>query len=281
MEHSHISLFVSACHRRKSKKKNPHSRLPPRVKKHVANHNICDSQYVESLILGITNICDFLPIGTDVTYDHFLGRNHYISKRSKRQRCTFPLAFLSSALVGVIGSCVERIGKNKTAQTMDFSAPILWACTHTRRSCLLCSLCVLSKSSLLSLYCHFVFMAPIPPSRRQEYQFRAEELNNLLDSVERFLPISQAVANVHLENYCWEVWTTESLRHKFQEIARRTSPTCDPNCPDYVIKAKQINRQLAEMIDALSGGSVACPMALILMAQGPVSLPMSLTAKPL
>jgi hypothetical protein len=85
-------------------------------------------------------------------------------------------------------------------------------------------------------------MAPIPPSRRRGYQFRAEELNDFLDIVKSFLPISaqnwQAVADVHLENYRQEARTAESLRRKFQEIARRTGPTGDPNCPPYVIKAK-------------------------------------------
>jgi hypothetical protein len=47
------------------------------------------------------------------------------------------------------------------------------------------------------------------------------------------------------------------LRRKFQEIAHRIGPTGDPNCPPYVIKAKQINRQLVQMIDASSGGSEA------------------------
>jgi hypothetical protein len=46
-------------------------------------------------------------------------------------------------------------------------------------------------------------MAPIPPSRRHGYQFRADELNDFLDIVESFLPISaqnwQAVADIHLE----------------------------------------------------------------------------------
>ena len=104
-------------------------------------------------------------------------------------------------------------------------------------------------------------MAPIPPSRRRGYQFRADELNNFLDIVESFLPISaqnwQAVADIHLENYRQEAWTAESLRRKFQEIARRTGPTGDPNCPPYVIKAKRINIQLVQMIDASSGGSEA------------------------
>jgi hypothetical protein len=104
-------------------------------------------------------------------------------------------------------------------------------------------------------------MAPIPPSRRRGYQFRAEELNNFLEIVKSFLPISvqnwQAVADIHLENYPREARMAESLRRKFQEIAHRTGPTGDPNCPPYVIKAKQINRQLVQMIDASSGGSEA------------------------
>ena len=55
-------------------------------------------------------------IGTDVTYNHLLGGNPYISKRPKRQQCTFPLALLSLALVGVLLALVERIGMNKTAR---------------------------------------------------------------------------------------------------------------------------------------------------------------------
>jgi hypothetical protein len=104
-------------------------------------------------------------------------------------------------------------------------------------------------------------MAPIPPTRCRGFQFRAEELDDLMDLVESFLPISvqnwQAVAHVHLENYRWEARTAESLRRKFHEISRRTGPTGDPNCPPYVIKAKQINRQSVQMIDASSGGSEA------------------------
>ena len=101
-------------------------------------------------------------------------------------------------------------------------------------------------------------MAPIPPSRRRGYQFRADELKDFLDIVESFLPILvqnwQAIADIHLENYHQEARTAESLHCKFQEIACRTGPTGDPNCPPYVIKAKQINRQLVQMIDASSGG---------------------------
>ena len=104
-------------------------------------------------------------------------------------------------------------------------------------------------------------MAPIPPSRCRGYQFRAEELNDFLEIVESFPPISaqnwQAAADIYLENCRREAQTAESLRRKFQEIAPRTGPTGDPNCPLYVIKAKQINRQLVQMIDASPGGSEA------------------------
>ena len=65
-------------------------------------------------------------------------------------------------------------------------------------------------------------MAPIPPTRCRGFQFRAEELDDLMDLVESFLPISaqnwQAVADVHLENYRREARTAESLRRKFQEL---------------------------------------------------------------
>jgi hypothetical protein len=167
-----------------------------------------------------------LPIGTDVTYDHILGRNTYISKRPKRQWRAFHLAFLSSALGGVLLALVERIGMNKTAQTMDFSNPRWWDCAHFKRARL-----------LSSVYCYFVFMAPILPSRRCGYQFRAEELKIFLDLVKSCLLFSsqnwQAVADVHLENYRREA--------QFQEIAGRTGLTGDPNCPNYVIRAKQLS----------------------------------------
>ena len=92
-------------------------------------------------------------------------------------------------------------------------------------------LCPYQKgSSSVLILLSFRAMAPIPPSRHSGYQFRAEELNDLLDLVESFLPISaqnwQAVADVHLENYRRDqAQTAKSLRRKFQEIARRTGPT--------------------------------------------------------
>ena len=79
-------------------------------------------------------------------------------------------------------------------------------------------------------------MAHNPPLRHCGYQFRVDELNDFLEIVENFLQITaqnwQAVADIHLENYCREAQTTESLCRTFQEIACRTGPTGDPNCPE-------------------------------------------------
>ncbi len=75
------------------------------------------------------------------------------------------------------------------------------------------------------------------------------------------MPVSallwQLVADLHAEKYDKEKHTAESLRRKFQEVCHRTGPTGDPNCPDYVIYAKRLNRRLIEMVDASSGGSEA------------------------
>ena len=65
--------------------------------------------------IGNTNICNLLPISTDVTYDHLLGRNPYISKRPKRQWSAFPLALLSSLALAL--ARVDRIGMKKNVRT--------------------------------------------------------------------------------------------------------------------------------------------------------------------
>jgi hypothetical protein len=141
---------------------------------------------------------------------------------------TFPLALLSSTLVGVLLALVERIGMNKTA-LLDLSDIVGLRPYQKGLSSVLI---------LLSFRAHGSYSSIAPP----RISVSAEELDNFLDLVESFLPISaqnwQAVADVHLENYRREARTAESLRRKFQEISRRTGPTGDPNCPPYVIKAK-------------------------------------------
>jgi len=159
--------------------------------------------------LGIANICDLLPISTDVTYNHLLGRNPYISKRPRRQRCAFPLALLSSALVGVLLALVEGLGWTILRGTVDFLTPRSWDCAHSTRR----------ARFQFPFYCHFMLMAPIPPSRCRVYQFRAEELNDFLEIVESYLLLStqnwQAVADIHLENYRREAQTVKMWGDKW------------------------------------------------------------------
>ncbi len=80
-------------------------------------------------------------------------------------------------------------------------------------------------------------MAPIPKATRG-YKFTVSEVEHLLETVEDVIPI---------ENPNWEcTWqehsarcptrerTAESLKRKFQELARKKVPTGDPKCPPKV-----------------------------------------------
>ena len=108
-----------------------------------------------------------------MTYDHLLVRNPYVSIRPKRQQRAFPLALLSSTLVGVLLALVANDWNEQ-----DCATPASWDCG------------VILLTRNCSFFCHIVLMAPIPPSRRRGFQFRAEELDDLMDLVESFFPIS-------------------------------------------------------------------------------------------
>jgi hypothetical protein len=105
---------------------------------------------------------------------------------------------------------------------------------------------------------------------RRGFQFKATEINDFLALVEEYMPVSaqswQLVTDLHAEKYNKEKRTAESLQCKFQEVCRRTGPTGDPNCPDYVIYAKHLNRRLIEMVDASSGGSEAERSSAVLLS---------------
>ena len=49
--------------------------------------------------------------------------------------------------------------------------------------------------------------------------------------------------------------TVESLKRKFQELAKKKIPTGDPNCPPHVRFAKRIYRKIVEATDGSTGGS--------------------------
>lgn len=49
--------------------------------------------------------------------------------------------------------------------------------------------------------------------------------------------------------------TVESLKRKFQELAKKKIPTGDPNCPPHVRFAKRIYRKIVEATDGSTGAS--------------------------
>ena len=49
--------------------------------------------------------------------------------------------------------------------------------------------------------------------------------------------------------------TIESLKRKFQELAKKKIPTGDPNCPPHVRFAKRIYRKIVEATDGSTGAS--------------------------
>ena len=73
-----------------------------------------------------------------------------------------------------------------------------------------------------------LFMAPIPPSHRRGFQFRSEELDDFLEVVETYLPISaqnwQTVAGSHSENYPRDHYPASSRKYPVKLVPRVTPP---------------------------------------------------------
>ena len=73
-------------------------------------------------------------------------------------------------------------------------------------------------------------------NRTNKKNYSTSELECLNECVAAVLPISGAewemVAHSHCVYYPGRTW--ESLRKKFNEVARKSIPTGDPNCPPYV-----------------------------------------------
>ena len=157
-----------------------------------------------------------------MTYNHLLVRNPYVSIRPKRQERAFPLALLLSTLVGVLLALDVNDWNEQ-----DCATPTSWDCG------------VILLTRNCSFYCHIVLMAPITPSRRRGFHFRAEELDDLMDLVESFLPISaqnwQAVVDIHLKT---NAGTRErpslcvvSSRRYLVGLVPPVTPTAPPSTP--------------------------------------------------
>jgi len=95
-------------------------------------------------------------------------------------------------------------------------------------------------------------------SKKRGVTFRAPEIDNLLAHIQAILPISSSawerVADNHLENFPTNRRTAETLKRKFLAICRKTGPTGNPNCPNYVSHAKLIRRMIIDKTDGSTGG---------------------------
>jgi hypothetical protein len=75
---------------------------------------------------------------------------------------------------------------------------------------------------------------------RRGFKFTVAEIEHLLETIEDVIPIGnpdwERIWQEHSARYPTKERTSESLKRKFQELARKKIPTGDPNCPPYVRK---------------------------------------------
>ena len=94
---------------------------------------------------------------------------------------------------------------------------------------------------------------------RRGFKFTVAEIEHLLETIEDVIPIGnpdwERIWQEHSARYPTKERTSESLKRKFQELARKKNPTGDPNCPPYVRDAKQIFYKIVQANDGSTGGS--------------------------
>ena len=78
---------------------------------------------------------------------------------------------------------------------------------------------------------------------KRGFKFNTRELEALAEAVEELVPISttewERVWDQHITRYPDQQRTLESLKRKFQELARAKIKTGDPNMPPHIRVAKQ------------------------------------------
>ncbi len=84
----------------------------------------------------------------------------------------------------------------------------------------------------------------VMPKGKRGFEFTIQELESLLDAVDEIVPIRnlewERVWERHNTCYPNKERTVESLKCKFQELAKKNMPTGDPNCPPHIKYAKCI-----------------------------------------
>ena len=90
--------------------------------------------------------------------------------------------------------------------------------------------------------------------------FTASELESLAESVEDFVPISHTdwdkIRDDHSKYFPEQNRTTDSLRRKFQWMAKLKIPTGDPNMPRHIRVAKRAYYAIVKASDGSTGSPV-------------------------
>ena len=98
------------------------------------------------------------------------------------------------------------------------------------------------------------------PRGKRGLTFSAGELESLAKTVEEIVPISHtdwdSVRDQHNKNFSEQNRTTDSIRRKFQWMAKLKMPTGDPNMPRHIRVAKRVNYAIVKATDGSTGSPV-------------------------
>ena len=93
---------------------------------------------------------------------------------------------------------------------------------------------------------------------KRGFKFTTGELEALAEAVEELVPISttewERVWDQHITRYPDQQRTLESLKRKFQELARAKIKTGDPNMPRHIRVAKRAYYAIVKKTDGSTGG---------------------------
>jgi hypothetical protein len=98
------------------------------------------------------------------------------------------------------------------------------------------------------------------PPKKRGFKFTTRELESLAEVVADIIPMPNTdwdtVWEAHNESFLDLNRTSDSLKRKFQEMARTKIPTGDPNCPRHIRVAKRAYYKLIKATDGSTGGGV-------------------------
>ncbi len=98
------------------------------------------------------------------------------------------------------------------------------------------------------------------PPKKRGFKFTTHELESLAEAVADIIPMSNTnwdnILEIHDANFPGLNRTSDSLKHKFHEMARTKIPTGDPNCPNHIRIAKHAYYKLIKASDGSTGGGV-------------------------